>query len=54
MRHDDTSYMEDVEWGRVAGEEADQDDGTPPVTVTAGGRQWVHGEEDWGGWSAAD
>ena len=53
MRHDDTSYMEDVEWGRVVRDE-DQDDGTPPVTVNAGGRQWVHGDEDWGGWSAAD
>ncbi|SEM96586.1 hypothetical protein SAMN05444354_12720 [Stigmatella aurantiaca] len=54
MRHDDTSYMEDVEWGRVVRDDEAPEDGDPQVTVNAGGRQWVHGEEDWGGWSAAE
>ncbi|ADO76021.1 uncharacterized protein STAUR_8266 [Stigmatella aurantiaca DW4/3-1] len=54
MRHDDTSYMEDVEWGRVVRDDEAQDEGGPLVTMTSGGRQWALGEEDWGGWNASE
>jgi hypothetical protein len=54
MRHDDTSYMEEVEWSLGVREGEAQDDGEPHVFVRAGSRPGPPGEEDWGGWSVAE
>lgn len=50
MRHDDTTYLEDDSRGFVVLDDDGENETVHPVTVTAGGRQWVYSEEDWGGW----